>query len=47
MLDTARLDQAGGMDATNPCPVAELRRRGAAAGLHTTSLDEVLLITAG
>jgi hypothetical protein len=46
MFDTARLDRTGGMDCTNPDPVAELGRRAAAAGLQTASLDEVLCITA-
>ncbi len=36
MFDTARLDQAGGIDTTHPDP---------AAGLQTASLDEVLCIT--
>jgi hypothetical protein len=42
MFDTARLDQAGGIDGTDPDPVAELARRASAAGLQTASLDEVL-----
>ena len=46
MFDTARLDQAGGIDTTDPDPVAELQQRAAAAGLQTASLDEVLCITA-
>jgi hypothetical protein len=46
IFDTARLDRIGGMDATNPDPIAELGRRAAAAGLRTASLDEVLCITA-
>jgi tetratricopeptide (TPR) repeat protein len=46
MFDTARLDRTGGIDATNPDPVAELERCAAAAGLQTASLDEVLCITA-
>jgi hypothetical protein len=46
MFETARLDQAGGIDATDPDPIAELARRAAAARLQTASLDEVLCITA-
>ena len=46
MFDTARLDRAGGVDGTDPDPIAELGRRAAAAGLHTASLDEVLCIAA-
>ena len=46
MFDTARLDRTGGMDSTNPDPIAELGRCAAAAGLQTASLDEVLCITA-
>jgi hypothetical protein len=42
MFDTARLDQAGGIDDTDPDAIAALGRRAAAAGLHTASLDEVL-----
>jgi methyltransferase (TIGR00027 family) len=44
MFDTARLDHAGGIDSTDPDPIAGLGRRAAAAGLHTASLDEVLCI---
>jgi hypothetical protein len=46
MFDTARLDRAGGLQATDTNPIAELARRAAAAGLHTASLDEVLCIAA-
>jgi hypothetical protein len=46
MFNTARLDRAGGIDDTDVNPIAALRRRAAAAGLHTASLDEVLCITA-
>jgi hypothetical protein len=46
MLDTTRLDELGGIDPTDPDPVSELRRRAAAAGLRTASLDEVLCISA-
>jgi tetratricopeptide (TPR) repeat protein len=46
MFDTARWDRTGGMDSTNPDPIAELGRCAAAAGLQTASLDEVLCITA-
>ena len=46
MFDTARLDRTGGMDSTDPDPIAELEQRAAAAGLQTASLDEVLCITA-
>jgi hypothetical protein len=46
MFDTAPLDRTGGMDSTNPDPIAELGRCAAAAGLQTASLDEVLCITA-
>ena len=44
MVDTTRLDSAGGMDRTEPDPIAELGRRAAATGLKTASLDEVLCI---
>jgi hypothetical protein len=44
MFDTARLDQAGGVDPTDPDPIAELGRRATATGLRTASLDEVLCI---
>jgi hypothetical protein len=46
MFETARLDPTGGLDTTDPDPIAELARRAAAAGLRTASLDEVLCITA-
>jgi hypothetical protein len=46
MFDTARLDRAGGMDGSDPDPIAALGRRAAAARLQTASLDEVLCITA-
>ncbi len=46
MFDTARLDRAGGVNATNTDPIAELWRRAKAAGLGTASLDEVLCIAA-
>lgn len=46
MFDTAGLDRTGGMDSTNPDPIAELGRCAAAAGLQTASLDEVLCTTA-
>jgi tetratricopeptide (TPR) repeat protein len=46
MFDTARLDRAGGVDATAPDPSTALGRRATAAGLHTATLDEVLCITA-
>jgi glycosyltransferase involved in cell wall biosynthesis len=42
MFDTARLDRAGGFDATAPDPIAELGQRASNAGLRTASLDEVL-----
>jgi hypothetical protein len=42
MFDTARLDQAGGVDRTDPAAIAALERRAAAAELHTATLDEVL-----
>ena len=44
MFDTARLDRAGGMQGTDPFPIAELGRRAAAVGPRTASLDEVLCI---
>ncbi len=47
MIETARLDQAGGLRGTDPDPIAELQRRAASAGLQTASLDEVLCIAAG
>jgi len=46
MFDTARLDQAGGVEGTDPDAIAELGRRAAAAALQTASLDEVLCVTA-
>lgn len=46
MFDTARLNRAGGLDDTDPDPIAALGRRAAAAGLRTASLDEVLCISA-
>ena len=46
MFDTTRLDRTGGLDTTNPDPIAALRQRAAAAGLKSASLDEVLCITA-
>jgi FkbM family methyltransferase len=46
MFDTARLDQAGGLEDTDPDPIAKLRQRAAAAALQTASLDEVLCINA-
>jgi hypothetical protein len=46
MFDTARLDRAGGVEGTDPDPIAALGRRSAAAALQTASLDEVLCITA-
>lgn len=42
MFDTARLDQAGGLDGADPDPVGALGQRATAAGLRTASLDEVL-----
>jgi hypothetical protein len=41
---TARLDRMGGIDDTDPDPIAGLGRRAAVAGLGTASLDEVLCI---
>jgi hypothetical protein len=46
MFDTARLDRAGGIQGSDPDPIAGLLRRAAAAGLGTASLDEVLCIAA-
>jgi hypothetical protein len=46
MFETARLNQTGGPDTTDPDRIAELARRAAAAGLRTASLDEMLCITA-
>ena len=46
MFDTARLDRAGGVEGTDPDPIAALGRGSAAAALQTASLDEVLCITA-
>jgi hypothetical protein len=45
MFDTARFDNAGGIDIAEAQPLAEFRRRAAAAGLRTACLDEVLCIT--
>ena len=44
MFETARLDRMGGIDDTDPDPIAGLGRRAAVAGLGTASLDEVLCI---
>jgi len=44
MFDTTRLDRAGGVEGTDPDPIAQLGRRAATAGLRTASLDEVLCI---
>ena len=44
MFDTARLDRAGGIDATSLDPLKELGRRAATAGLRTATLDEVLCV---
>jgi hypothetical protein len=46
MFDTARLDQADGIDDTDPDPITALGRRAATARLHTATLDEVLCIAA-
>ena len=46
MFDTARLDRAGGIEGSDPDPIAELGRRAVAVGLQTASLDEVLCIAA-
>jgi hypothetical protein len=46
IFDTARLDRAGGVHGIDTDPIAALKRRAAAAGLRTASLDEVLCITA-
>jgi tetratricopeptide (TPR) repeat protein len=45
MFDTTRLDRAGGVEGTDPDPLAALGRRATAAALQTASLDEVLCIT--
>jgi tetratricopeptide (TPR) repeat protein len=42
MFDTARLDQAGGVEGNDCDPVAEVGRRAAAGRLRTATLDEVL-----
>jgi hypothetical protein len=44
MFETARLDRTGGIDGTDPDPIAGVGRRAGAAGLRTASLDEVLCI---
>jgi hypothetical protein len=46
LFDTARLDRAGGVDRTDPDPIAALERRATAAELRTATLDEVLCIAA-
>jgi glycosyltransferase involved in cell wall biosynthesis len=46
MFDTARLDQAGGVQGSDRDPIAELGRRAVAVGLHTATLDEVLCTAA-
>ncbi|MGO9286856.1 MAG: hypothetical protein ACLP75_28850 [Mycobacterium sp.] len=45
MFDTARLDRAGGVQDSDPDPLAELGQRAAGGGLRTASLDEVLCIS--
>jgi len=44
MFDTARLDRAGGVHATERDVITTIERRAAAAELRTASLDEVLCI---
>jgi hypothetical protein len=46
MFDTARWDRAGGLQGTDPDPIATVEHRATAAALQTASLDEVLWITA-
>ena len=46
MFDTTRLDEAGGIDHTDPDPLTTLGQRAAITGLHTASLDEVLCVIA-
>jgi len=46
MFDTTRLDQASGVNHTDPESIAELGYRCSAAGLQTATLDEVLCISA-
>jgi glycosyltransferase involved in cell wall biosynthesis len=45
MFETTRLDRAGGFDATDRDPVAQLGLCAAAVGQRTASLDEVLCTT--
>ena len=45
MFDTTRLDRAGGVNAADADPIAQLGRRADATGLGVASLDEVLCIT--
>jgi glycosyltransferase involved in cell wall biosynthesis len=45
MVDTTRLDHAGGINYTDPDPITELGHRANAAGLQSATLDEVLCIT--
>jgi glycosyltransferase involved in cell wall biosynthesis len=44
MFDTARLDRVGGLEGTDPDPIAGLGAAVAGVGLRTASLDEVLCI---
>jgi glycosyltransferase involved in cell wall biosynthesis len=45
MFDTARLDQAGGVDTADPDPLVAVARNAGGVGLKTASLDEVLCVT--
>ncbi|MEE6180084.1 glycosyl transferase, partial [Mycobacterium sp. 050134] len=45
MFDTTRLNQAGGLKATDPDPLTELQRRALALGQQTATLDEILCTT--
>jgi hypothetical protein len=44
MFHTTRLDRAGGIESTDPDPIAQLGQRADTAGLRTASLDKVLCI---
>ncbi len=45
MVDTARLDRAGGLQGSDPNPPAQHQRPAASPGLRIATLDEVLCIS--
>ena len=44
MFETARVERAGGLNGTDPYPLAALHRGAAAVGMRTATLDEVFCI---